>query len=321
MTERTTDNPDIHQLLPRLADTDAGVRRIALIELADLEDPDGLPWLTDALLVDRDPEVRAEAARLLEGWEVPEVVQALCAALADTAEPVRQAAAQSLSELKSLETGLLILPWAEHADGFVRASALRALRELRLEEAAAPALRALDDVEAAVRREAVGILGWLKHAPALPALARLATEEMDTEVRRAAIGALGLARDAGVLPALVMALRDEAWQVREEAATTLGKVGLGEAGPALVEALEDAYWQVRLRAARALGRLRHDAALEPLASLLGHGIANLRKEAALALGELGQARALPALQAAEADADPEVRKAVRIALAQLQGAV
>ena len=36
MTDRTTDNPDILALLPRLDATDAGVRRIALIELADL---------------------------------------------------------------------------------------------------------------------------------------------------------------------------------------------------------------------------------------------------------------------------------------------
>lgn len=43
MTDLTTNNPDILELLPRLADADAAVRRIALIELADLEDPDALP--------------------------------------------------------------------------------------------------------------------------------------------------------------------------------------------------------------------------------------------------------------------------------------
>ena len=196
MTDRTTDNPDILALLPRLDATDAGVRRIALIELADLEDPDGLPWLTDALLVDAADEVRAEAARLLEAWEEPEVVQALCAALADAAEPVRLAAAQSLSELKSLEAGQLILPWVKHADAFVRASALRALRELRLEDAAEPALLALADDDAAVRREAVGILGWLKHQPALLALAALAEAEPDTEVRKAVRIALAQLRGA-----------------------------------------------------------------------------------------------------------------------------
>lgn len=145
MSERSTDNPEILELLPRLEADDAGVRRIALIELADLEDPDALPWLTDALLVDGADEVRAEAARLLEAWEEPEVVQALCAALADGAEAVRLAAAQSLSELKTPEAGQLILPWTTHADAFVRASTLRALRELRLEDAAVPALRALED--------------------------------------------------------------------------------------------------------------------------------------------------------------------------------
>src|SRR5690606_7753432 len=171
IADLTTDNPDILYLLPRLEAVDAGVRRIALIELADLEDPDGLPWLTDALVVDPAAEVRAEAARLLEAWEEPEVVQALCAALADAAEPVRLAAAQSLSELKSPEAGQLILPWVNHADAFVRSSALRALRELRLEDAAGPALLALGDREAAVRREAVGILGWPQPGGALAALA------------------------------------------------------------------------------------------------------------------------------------------------------
>jgi hypothetical protein len=42
-----TDNDDILALQPRLTDEDPGVRRIALIELADLEEPEGLLWLVD----------------------------------------------------------------------------------------------------------------------------------------------------------------------------------------------------------------------------------------------------------------------------------
>ena len=61
-----TDNPDILALQPRLTAADAGVRRIALIELADLEEPDGLLWLVERLCEDPAEEVRAEAARLLE---------------------------------------------------------------------------------------------------------------------------------------------------------------------------------------------------------------------------------------------------------------
>ncbi|MFF7709011.1 HEAT repeat domain-containing protein [Pseudomonas sp. NPDC007930] len=314
----TCDNPDIAALLPRLAATDPGVRRIALIELADLGEPEALPWLTAALAGDSDPSVRLEAAARLEAWEEPAVVQALCEALADRERAVGEAAAQSLAQLKSSEAGALLLPWAHHSEAFVRVSALRALRELRLPASAEVALAALADPAAAIRREAVGILGWLHHTPAVPALAQRLAEDEDDQVRRAAAGALGFAAQPAVVQALQGALGDPAWAVREEAATTLGKVGDASAGAALVQALADGYWQVRLRAARALGRLKLAEAQPALISLLGHGISNLRKEAALALGELGDELAVSALQAAAEDSDPEVRKAVRIALVQLQ---
>ena len=64
-----TDNEDILALQPRLTADDAAVRRIALIDLADLEEPDGLLWLVDRLAQDPAEEVRAEAARLLEASE------------------------------------------------------------------------------------------------------------------------------------------------------------------------------------------------------------------------------------------------------------
>ncbi|MBE1028575.1 HEAT repeat domain-containing protein, partial [Escherichia coli] len=48
---------------------------------------------------------------------------------------------------------------------------------------------------------------------------------------------LGLSREATVLPALCAALADAQWQVREEAATTLGKLGREEAGEPLLKAL------------------------------------------------------------------------------------
>ncbi len=318
MTCKNATLPEILELSPRLEDADPGVRRLALIELADLELPEALPLLIAALRGDPDPGVRGEAARLLEAWEEDAVVDALCAALADPLPAVADAAAQSLGELKEPAVGRRLLPWLGHADAFVRASVLRALRELRLEESAAPALAALGDPQAAVRREAVAVLGWLRHQPALAELARLASADVDPEVRRAATGALGLSREATVLPALCAALADAQWQVREEAATTLGKLGREEAGEPLLKALADDYWQVRLRAARALGRLRHWPAREALEALLGHPIGNLRKEAALALGELADPASAQALRVAEGDGDPEVRKAVRIALAQLR---
>ncbi|APA89731.1 HEAT repeat domain-containing protein (plasmid) [Paraburkholderia sprentiae WSM5005] len=308
-------------LLARLADADAAVRRIALFELADLEDAALLPAFVAALSDDPAPEVRREAACVLGAWESDEVVQALCVALLDADAEVREAAAQSLSAMKEPASGHVLSRWADRPEPFVRRAVLRGLRELRFAQALDPALRALTDPDADVRLEAVAVLGWLKDARALALLASIAANDASAEVRRAAVGALGFASadDRAIVDALLAALRDSTWQVREEAATTLGKLRAAAARAALVEALDDAYWQVRLRAARALGQLRDAQAAAPVAALLSQAISNLRKEAALALGELGSRGSLPALQAALDDRDPEVRKAVRIAIAQIEG--
>jgi HEAT repeat protein len=308
--------------LARLADIDPAVRRVALFELADLEDAALLPVFLASLRDDPAPEVRREAAAVLASWEQDEVVEALCTALLDAAEPVRAQAAQSLSELKQPSSGYVLRRWAMRPEPCVRRAVLRGLRELRFADAFDPAMEALAARQAEVRFEAVAVLGWLKDARALASLAALAARDAQAEVRRAAIGALGFASpaDASIVEALVAALSDNAWQVREEAATTLGKLGVVAAREPLVTALDDAYWQVRLRATRALGQLRDGQAAPAVAMLLAHPISNLRKEAALALGELGVAASLPALHHALGDRDPEVRKAVSIAIKQIENA-
>ena len=184
-------NPD-----PRLAHPDAGVRRIALLDLADAEDDGDLPQLAGALREDTAAEVRAEAARVLGGWNHPDAVDALAGALLDADATVRENAAVALGQLKDARAGERLLPWASHARPAVRAAALRGMKELRIAAAAAPARAALADTDAAVRREAVGVLGWLKSADALPAIARIAADDADPEVRkmaRAALARLGAA--------------------------------------------------------------------------------------------------------------------------------
>jgi HEAT repeat protein len=315
-------DPESAALLARLADEDAAVRRIALLDIADLEEVELLPALVTTLRNDPAPEVRLEAARVLASWEQQAIVEALCGALLDTDEAVRAAAAQSLTELKDPASGAVLSGWVKRPEPFVRAAVLRGLRELRFAEAFEPARHALADTESSVRLEAVGVLGWLKDPRALPPLAALATEDAETDVRRAAVGALGFApaTDSVVTAALLGALRDTAWQVREEAATTLGKLRAPTARDPLIAALDDDCWQVRLRAVRALGLAGDAGAAHPVAALLTHTVSNLRKEAALALGELRDPHTLPALRDALQDRDPDVRKAVRIALQQIESA-
>ena len=315
-------DPEAAELLPRLASADAAVRRIALLALADLEDEAVLGPIVAALRTDVSSDVRAQAAEVLGAWERADAVEALCEALADGAENVRDAAAQSLSNLKDPESGPLLAPWTTHRDPFVRQAALRGLRELRYAGALEPALAALAASEDVVRLEAVSVLGWLKSEQALGPLTAVAAQDPNAAVRRAAIGALGVGAAAteDTIAALLGALRDAAWQVREEAATTLGKLHVQSARDALIAMLNDDYWQVRLQAVRALGKLGDATASAAIAALLTHAISNLRKEAALSLGELGDAASLPALQAAATDPDPEVRKAARIALTQIEKA-
>ncbi|NYH20044.1 HEAT repeat domain-containing protein [Paraburkholderia bryophila] len=317
--------PEAAALLPRLADTDPVVRRIALLELADLEEPDTLPLIAHALAHDVSAEVRREAARVLGSWEEAWIVDALCHALLDTDHDVRAAAALSLSALKDDACGPALHRWTDHAEPFVQAAVLRGLRELRYADALEPALRALEHTDDSVRTEAVVLLGWLKDARALAPLAETVTGDTNADIRRAAVGALGFApaTHTATLAALLRALSDPIWQVREETATTLGKLRANAAHDvhdALIGALADDYWQVRLRAVRALGQMGERAAALPIAALLSNPISNLRKEAALALGELREPATLPALRDALNDADPDVRKAVRIALQQIEDA-
>jgi HEAT repeat protein len=315
-------DPEAAELLPRLTSADAAVRRIALLALADLEDETVLEPIVAALRQDTSSEVRAQAAQVLGAWERADAVAALCEALADPDDEVREAAAQSLSGLKDSQSGPLLVAWTTHHDPFVRQAVLRGLRELRYAGALDPALDALTASEDLVRLEAVSVLGWLKSERALGPLTSIAAQDPNAAVRRAAIGALGIgaASTEDTVVALLGALRDAAWQVREEAAATLGKLRATAARDALIDALADDYWQVRLQAVRALGKLRDASTSTAVASLLTHAISNLRKEAALSLGELGDAASLPALQAAATDPDPEVRKAARIALTQIETA-
>ena len=164
-----------------LREDDPTVRRIAVLDVLDAGDDEASVGLLVGALRDVDAEVRAEAARALEGIERDAVVAALATALFDPDDEVRDAAALSLRELKDPAMGMHLLPLAESDDAFVRAAALRALRPLRLAEALQPALTALDAPESAVRREAVGVLGYLQRSEALGTLRIVALHDPDAE--------------------------------------------------------------------------------------------------------------------------------------------
>ena len=148
-----TFDSDLDDIAARCADEDAGVRRVAVLELAEVTDERAVPLLVQGLR-DADPTVREAAAKALDEHTGAGVVGALVDALEDPVAAVRLSAAETLAEKKDAASAALLIARVDHPAPFVRAAALRAVRELVTPDALPAALRALSDESPEVRREA-----------------------------------------------------------------------------------------------------------------------------------------------------------------------
>jgi len=187
-------------------------------------------------------------------------------------------------------------------------------------KAAVPALvEALKDKDR-VREDAVRALAQIG-PPAVTALVR-ALKDKDENLRQQAATVLGKigAEAKAAVPALVEVLKDKDKNVRQQAAIALGKIGLGAkaAVPALVEALKDKDKNLRQQAAVALVQIGPPA-LGALIEILRDKDENVRLQAAVALGQIGleAETAIPALVEALKDKDEHVRQQAAVALVQI----
>ena len=201
---------------------------------------------------------------------------------------------------------------------FVRMGALRALKELRRKDTLKPALEALQDVDAAVRVQAIGVIGFLKLEESIPALTALIGDP-DAHVRRAAVSALAFSQMKPAAETITRALAgrrlDGARDGGRDARSQRQRCGRGR--PARSARSTDEFWQVRLKAIRSLGRMKVERAVRPIGNCINHEQANLRKEAAAALGEIAHADGEAFLAVVADDPDPDVRKNARWALQQI----
>ncbi len=246
-------------------------------------------------------------------------MQVLAQALFDVDLNVRQAASQSLSEVKNPASAQILAPYLKHTDTFALGAILRALKPLRPQQLFEEISALVHHEDAFVRREAVSALSWLQQDQAITILAKIAETDIDDEVRRIATGGLAYSQSISVevIQALQHSLTSESWQLRVEAALTIGKLRIVQLEAPLIHAVSDLYWQVRIAAVRSLGLLKSHLAVAHLTDNFKHEISNLRKEVALALGEIGTAEAQKLLEQHQNDSDPEVRKAIRIGLNQI----
>lgn len=316
-----THDEDDADFLIQMNSNDEKVRFITLMNIADEERAELLPWLHYALRHDPSELVRIEAAKSLEGWEDQDSLLALAHALTDSSIKVIEAATQSLSEVKNKDAATVLVPFLDSDTIAVKVAILRAIKPLRILTLREPIQEHIQHPDVTVRREAVSALSWLQLESALDDLAGIAKNDQDLETRRIATGGLAYSKNPSlkVIQALEHALISHDWQLRVEAALTIGKLKLQALENQLIALLDDTYWQVRIPVVRSLGLLKSKAALAGLSENFFYEISNLRKEVALALGEIGGEESEKLLSAHEADPDPEVRKAIRIGLNQIRG--
>ena len=244
-------------------------------------------------------QVRAEAAKAMEGFEEPEVAAAHWCRCSRTPTPkCAQAAADTLAELKEARNGALLLDASSSADPCVQAAAFRAVRAAaRARRPSSRRCTALDHPSPQVRREAIGVLGYLKNA-GRSARSPASRRTIPTPKCGASRSARSASRPTSKsLPALTQrALR----HVLAGARGSRQHARQAEAHrrvPDLVRAMDDATGRCACAPRAASAGSRRRPALPALTAALSHEISNLRKEAVIALGEIGDPTAIPPLEA------------------------
>lgn len=233
---------------------------------------------------------------------------------------MRNAAANALADLKDQTVAPALLAALAEDDSFVLTAVLRALKPMRIKDARVYAIGLLQHADAGVRREAVGVLGYLQEAENLPQLMAVAANDEDSEVRRTAVGSLVFATPSQVSHALISALGDVNWQVLVEAIKGIGRLKITDAIDQLIEKTSDERWQVKEKAAETIGKLGMAEGIPALGLCINDPISNLRKAAVAALGEISHPDGLKFVTIALDDNDPDVRKLARWAQEKIETA-
>ena len=206
-----------------------------------------------AALDHRDIWVRLGCARALAELADDEVVPAVAAVAADTAERLPGAVADLLLSL-AVNAPTAIGEMIAAGPLELRRLGAAVAGELRMAELA-PLLRAAigsDDDELAARAaRGSGLIGDADAVPAL--LATLRDTARASFVRAAAAKAIGMVGDAGSVAALEAELASDTWWVQSNAAVALAQLG-AEGRDALERATASTRSDVRAHAAAALDR-------------------------------------------------------------------
>lgn len=198
-------------------------RANAAIALGELRAKEALPALMDALLKDKSPRVRWEAAKALGLIGDERAVAPLIEALEDENPNVRMYSAYALGEIKSPRAVEALVRSLADREWLVRWFSCWALMEIRSPDSVKPLVSLLKRKEADTPL-VVRVLEWLKHPKTTDFLLPL-LKHRDEEVRARAAFALGRAGGPRAVEPLLQLLNDGSPKVRREAVLALARVG------------------------------------------------------------------------------------------------
>lgn len=183
-----------HDIRMVLEDDADPVRRARAAEaLGNFAAPSGVTFLGAALTTDTDSAVRVAAIHGIAEINSPEGLPFITAALGDSDAAVQAAALQMVTHVRFFDDYDAIIPLLAHGDSTMRRRAATVVGSLRV-DAAVTALAAMlrGDTDIGARREAAWALGRIGGAAAETALSEVLASAPPAEVRNAINVALAM---------------------------------------------------------------------------------------------------------------------------------
>ncbi len=300
-------------LTRRAKNPEPQTRERAVEELGEIGDPRDFDLIASALH-DDVVTVRKSAAHALAKMGDHRAVKSLSDVLVD---PTMRGSWQTevILALEALHDPVAVnacVASMSSKDVAVRRAAAAALGNFGATEAAEALVKAFEDGDNGVVREAIRAVTKIGQ-PAVPTLIRI-LEQGWGNAKAAAAEALGAIGDPRAVPTLIAALKDKDSYLQIAVAKALSKFDDPRVVGPLAEALEETsiaafYYGVREEAELGLVRMGKRA-LKPLIDLLRNPHGKSRPFIAAMLGQISDPHSRDALMDASRDPDPEVRKAV-----------
>jgi len=296
------DWPVVEPLIETLKDGEWSVREETARALGNIGHSQAAESLI-AALQDTEWRVRREAAQALGKIGDANAVRSLTTTLQDTEWRVRREAVRALGKIgnaQAIESLIIALKDGEWSVRQVAFDALKQIGETKTLEALIAAIKGAD---ASVRQAIFWVIEKIGASAVSPLVAALAGA--DTSARLAIMWTLEKIGTSAVAP-LIVALKDQDWNVRQEAARSLGRLGGTRSTEALIAALNDENMYVRQAAVEALRRIGDARAVKPLMRAFWHADASMRETIGVALYSIGAPAVSPLITALR-DSDEKVR--------------